>query len=492
MSITPMRTTTEPGFSTDLRLSTLQWRAGSRTAEQTFGGIHLVGIGGIGMSGIAEVLLTLGYRVSGSDLRQGQATRRLQDLGATVFFGHDASNLDADVEVVVVSSAIDDANPEVRAARDHLVPVIPRAEMLAELMRASCGVGVAGAHGKTTTTSLLAAVLAAGGFDPTIVIGGRVRSLGDTTARLGRSQYMVAEADESDGSFLLLKPTVAVITNIDREHMQHYGTMERLVSAYVEYANGVPFYGRTVLCSDCEEVRRILPRLRKRYITYGTRQDADLRAVDLEYDGLNSSFGLLRQGRAIGRVQVSMPGEHSVLNALAATAVALEFGMTVEQIAASLADFQGIRRRFEYKGEAVGISVYDDYGHHPTEIRATLAAARRGLDGRLVAVFQPHRYSRLQDLHAEFLRAFDHADEIVVTDVYAAGESPVEGVDGCSFAAELARCHPGKVRYHDGEDLAAVVVADLKPGSVVITLGAGDITQLGSKMLDHLHTRGTA
>jgi len=447
----------------------------------------LIGIGGIGMSGIAEVLRTLGYEISGSDLRESDSTRRLSRQGAEILFGHDAGNLDPDTDVVVVSSAIDDANPEVREARRLRIPVIPRAEMLAELMRVKCGVAVAGAHGKTTTTSLIGSVLGNGGFDPTLVIGGRLKSLGGTNARLGNSRYMVVEADESDGTFLLLKPTVAVVTNIDREHLNYYRTMERLIDAYVSFINGIPFFGRSILCTDCPEVAGLLGRLKKRHTTYGTGVEADFRAVDVGYEGLRSSFDVVHRGVGLGRIEVAMPGKHMVLNSLAAVAVGMEFGMTFSDCAASLAHFDGIMRRFEIKGERGGVMVVDDYGHHPTEIRATLAAARSGFDRRIVAVFQPHRYSRVADLFQDFAGAFGDADEVLVTDIYGAGEAAVEGIDARSLSEAVERLHNGTVRYLPAVPaLADQVAALLRPGDLVLTLGAGDITRLGQEILARL------
>jgi len=460
----------------------------SEHAERRLGRIHLVGIGGIGMSGIAEVLLTLGYSVTGSDLQESDATKRLAGMGASIAVGHDENNVDDSTEVVVISSAVDDANPEVRAARRLRVPVIPRAEMLAELMRVKCGVAVAGAHGKTTTTSLVAAVLGQGGFDPTLVIGGRLKSLGGTNARLGRSRYMVAEADESDGSFLLLKPTVAVVTNIDREHMTYYGNMERLVDAYVAFINGIPFYGRAVLCTDCSEIRSLLPRLKKRYTTYGTDASADLRAVEITPQGVSTTFDVVARGAVLGKVQVHLPGTHFVLNSLAAIAVGLEFGVSFDDCAAALGAFDGIMRRFEVKGEAAGVTVVDDYAHHPTEIRATLAAARSAYpERRIVAVFQPHRYTRTLDLFKEFTTAFEHADLVVVTDIYAAGETPAEGIDGRSLAEAVRRLHRGQVVYEPaGAALAGRAAALAHPGDLLLTLGAGDVTKLGPEILARL------
>jgi UDP-N-acetylmuramate--alanine ligase len=460
---------------------------GAPAQAQSLGRIHFVGIGGIGMSGIAEVLLTLGYKVSGSDLGHTEITERLAALGAAVSYGHDAAHVDDDVDVVVVSSAVDDANPEVRNARSLRIPVIPRAEMLAELMRVKCGVAVAGAHGKTTTTSLVAAVLAGAGVDPTVVIGGRLKSLGGTNARLGTSRYMVAEADESDGSFLLLKPTICVVTNIDREHMGYYGTMERLEDAYLSFINSTPFFGRAVLCFDDERVASLLPRIKKRFLSYGTSLHCDVAAVDVAHEGLATTFDVLHRGVALGRARVAMPGKHSALNALAAIAVGLEFGIPFERSVAALAAFEGIMRRFEIKGTAAGVTVVDDYGHHPTEIRATLAAARCCFDRRVLAVFQPHRYSRTADLFHEFTQAFGDADTVFVTDIYAAGERPIDGIDAAGLAAAIARRHGGEVCYEPaGERLAAAVASKASAGDVVLTLGAGDITRLGPKILEAL------
>ncbi len=448
--------------------------------------VHFVGIGGIGMSGIAEVLATLGYAVSGSDLNRSEATDRLTEMGAQIAFGHDAANITSDTDVVVVSSAVDDSNPEVSEARAQRIPVIPRAEMLAELMRVKCGVAVAGAHGKTTTTSLVGSVLGRGGLDPTLVIGGRLKALGGTNARLGRSRYMVVEADESDGTFLLIKPTLAVVTNIDREHMAYYGTMDRLTNAYAEFINGIPFFGRAVVCTDCEHLRSLLGRIRKRHTTYGTSADCDFRAVEIDYDGFHSSFDVISRGVALGRVEIAMPGAHMVLNSLAAMVVGMEFGMTFEACRDALASFDGIMRRFEVKGERGGVLVVDDYGHHPTEIRATLAAARRGFSRRIVAVFQPHRYTRVYDLFNEFVRAFGDADEVIVTDVYAAGESAMEGIDGASIAQAIEACGTSARYVASGPGLAETVASALEAGDLLLTMGAGDITRLGPEVLARL------
>jgi UDP-N-acetylmuramate--alanine ligase len=449
--------------------------------------VHLVGIGGIGMSGIAEVLLTSGHTVTGSDLHESEATKRLGELGAEIRFGHDSSHVGPETDVVVISSAVSESNPEVRAARRLHIPVIPRAEMLAELMRPNFGIAVAGAHGKTTTTSLVAAVLGDGGFDPTLVIGGRLNSLGGTNARLGGSRYMVAEADESDGSFLLLRPTLCVVTNVDREHMSFYGTMDCLIDAYVSFINTIPFYGRAILCTDCQRVTALLDRVNKRFVTYGTNAECDLAARDIEVQGLRTEFEVLHRGVSLGRVGISMPGRHVALNALAAIAIGLELGIDFRTAAHALASFGGIQRRFEVKGVQDDVTVVDDYGHHPTEIRATLAAARQGFSGRVIAVFQPHRYSRTADLFHEFTEAFEDADVVVVTDIYAAGEEPVDAISGSGLAAATARNHRGMVQYRPaGPDLAADVARLARSGDVVITLGAGDITKLGPKILVEL------
>ncbi len=485
------RTTLQPQVGARPAWTEIDRAAFALSDTRRIGRVHLVGIGGIGMSGIAEVLLTLGYEISGSDLQLSETVERLRGLGATISLAHDADNIDNETDVVVVSSAVDDANPEVRAARALRIPVIPRAEMLAELMRVKCGIAVAGAHGKTTTTSLVATVLAEAGMDPTVVIGGRLNSLGQANARLGNSRYLVAEADESDGSFLMLRPTVSVVTNVDREHMDYYGSMGRLVDAYVCFINATPFYGRAVVCSDCEEIAGLLARVKKRYLTYGTAVDADFRAVEIAYQGLTTSFEVLHRGVALGRVSIEMPGLHSVRNALAALAVGLEFGVGFETCAAALGQFGGVLRRFELKGQAAGVTVVDDYGHHPTEIMATLGAARNSFDRRIVAVFQPHRYSRTKDLFVEFAGAFDDADVVLVTDVYAAGEEPIEGITAELLVEALARRHRGEVRYVPrGSGLAAAAANAAVAGDLVITLGAGDITKVGPEVLKNLGDLG--
>jgi len=449
--------------------------------------IHFIGVGGSGMSGIAEVLLTMGYQVSGSDLKASDVTERIVKLGGRVFIGHSASNVEG-AQVVVFSTAVAGDNPELVRARAMGVPVIGRADMLAELMRMKYGIAVGGAHGKTTTTSLIAAVLGRGGLDPTIVVGGRLRALG-TNARLGYGQFLVAEADESDGSFLRLAPAVTVITNIDREHLDHYKDLDEIRQAFVYFANRVPFYGVTVLCADDPGVRAILPRVTKRAMLYGTTQDADVRAEDIRPEPHGSRFRVVHAGRALGEIALQVPGRHNVLNALAAVAVGLELEIGFEHIAEALAGFHGVARRFETRGEADGVRVVDDYGHHPTEIAATLAAAR-GLGGRRLVVFQPHRYSRTQSLAEEFGRCFDDADRVWVLDVYPAGEAPIPGVSGRTVVEKAMQHGKTEIGYAaDSTTVAGQVAAEARSGDVVITLGAGDVWKLGDEILARLKTR---
>ncbi len=451
--------------------------------------IHLVGIGGAGMSGIAEVLLTLGYKVTGSDLHESETTRRLQELGGCIFIGHQASNV-GEAQVVVISSAVAPTNPEVVEARARKIPVIPRAEMLAELMRLKYGIAIAGAHGKTTTTSMVASVLAQGGLDPTIVIGGKVNALG-SHARLGRGDLLVAEADESDGSFLRLSPTIVAVTNIDREHLDHYGSMERLNESFLEFINKVPFYGLAVLCADDERIRSLLPRVVKRYQTYGLQEREggapDFRASDISLKQWGAEFRAHFRGKNLGPFRLATPGVHNVSNALAAIAVGMELDVPIDLIRKGLAAFTGVERRFHLRGERGGVMVVDDYGHHPTEIKATLAAAKQGWDRRVVVLFQPHRYTRTRDLIDEFAHAFDRADVLFVTDIYAAGEQPLPGVSGEKLAAAVrAAGHPSVIWVERKETLPDQVLPVLKPGDLVITLGAGDIWKAGLGLLDRL------
>lgn len=451
--------------------------------------IHLVGIGGAGMSGIAEVLLTLGYTVTGSDLHDSDTIRRLEELGGRIFIGHRESNI-GEAQVVVISSAVSATNPEVVAAKAKVVPVIPRAEMLAELMRLKYGIAIAGAHGKTTTTSMVAAVLAQAGLDPTIVIGGKVNALG-SHARLGRGDLLVAEADESDGSFLKLSPTIVAVTNIDREHLDHYGTVERLQEAFLEFINRTPFYGLAVLCADDDRLRTLLPRVVKRYQTYGvgssTGTPPDFRAADIVLKKGGSEFRASFRGRNLGPFRLFAPGVHNVSNALAAIAVGMELDVPTDLIRKGLASFTGVERRFQVRGEKNGIIVVDDYGHHPTEIRATLSAARQGWERRLVVLFQPHRYSRTRDLLDEFARSFDQADSLFVTEVYPAGEPAIPGVTGEKLAEAVRTAgHPSVTWVDRKELLAERVLPWLKPGDMVITLGAGDIWKAGLELLERL------
>jgi UDP-N-acetylmuramate--alanine ligase len=447
--------------------------------------IHFVGVGGIGMSGIAEVLLNLGYQVSGSDLRAGETTDRLSSLGGRIFLGHEAANVEG-AQVVVYSTAVKPDNPELLAARAHGIPVIPRADMLAELMRMKYGVAVAGSHGKTTTTSLVAAVLARGGLDPTIVVGGRLQSIG-SNARLGRGQFLVAEADESDGSFLRLSPAVAVITNVDREHLDHHGSLEELRQAFVYFANRVPFYGVTLLCADDPQVRGLLPQVTKRTVLYGTAADAAVRAEDVRFDASGATFRVIVDGAERGPVRLSLPGLHNVRNALAAVAVGLELEVAFPHIVSGLEGFRGVGRRFELRGEAGGVRVVDDYGHHPTEVAATLAAARGVTSGRVLVLFQPHRYSRTALLHREFAASFGDADRVWVLDVYAAGEAPIPGVSARSIVDSAAAAGQGHVAYApDAARAVEEAAREARPGDLVLTLGAGDVWRLGERVLERL------
>jgi UDP-N-acetylmuramate--alanine ligase len=447
--------------------------------------IHFVGIGGIGMSGIAEVLLNLGYPVSGSDVRDGEVTRRLATLGARVTIGHAAGNVAA-ADVVVVSSAVKGDNPEVAAARARDIPVIPRAEMLGELMRVKDGVAVAGSHGKTTTTTMIAVILAQAGLDPTVVIGGKARAFG-SNARLGQGELLVAEADESDGSFRHLFPTVAVITNIDREHLDHFGSIEALEAAFFDFAEKVPFYGQVVLGVDSPLVARLAPRLGKRHVSYGLRA-GDYRGeiVDARPDG--TRFRIRVRGRDRGEAHIRMPGVHYAENALAALCVADYLGVSFADYGEALAGFQGVDRRFSVRGEAAGVLVVDDYGHHPTELAATVAAAR--LHGRrLVVAFQPHRYSRTRDLLADFAPALAGADEVLLTDIYAAGEPPIPGVTAEAMLATFPKAGPRVAHVPRGE-LTAALAAAARPGDLVLCLGAGDVTAVAGELLAALAARG--
>ena len=454
--------------------------------------LHFVGIGGIGMSGIAELVANLGYRVSGSDARRSDITDRLAALGVRIDEGHDAAHV-ADADVVVVSSAIATDNPEVVAARGRHVPVIPRAEMLAELMRLRVGIAVAGAHGKTTTTSMVALMLERAGLDPTAVIGGRLSAFG-SNAKLGRGQFMVVEADESDRSFLKLSPTIAVVTNIDREHMDAYGSFDRLVEAFRDFADRVPFYGAVIACIDDAAVRALLPSLGRRTITYGFSADADVHGLEPKGDGRSSGCRVIYRVRGVpdgvgqGTLELPVPGRHNVLNALAAITVGLELGVPFDRMQAALADFGGAERRYQIRGTRAGVTVVDDYGHHPTEIAAVLRAAREGHPARLVVVFQPHRFSRTRDLLDDFGPALAQADVVMLTDIYAAGEAAIPGVTLDALARAVAPHVARLVVTPRLEDVPAVIAGDARPGDLVITLGAGSIAGLADRLLAALST----
>jgi UDP-N-acetylmuramate--alanine ligase len=429
------------------------------------------------MSGLAEILRTLRFDVSGSDLKEGETTRRLARLGVRIDVGHRAQNTEG-ADVVVYSSAIQASNPELLQAKRAGIPVVSRAEMLAELMRVKYGVAIAGSHGKTTTTSLVATILSAAGFDPTVVVGGRMAALG-TNARLGEGDLLVAEADESDGSFLRLTPTIAVVTNIDPEHLDHYGTHEKLKEAFVEFVEKVPFYGLAVLCLDHPDVQLMLPRVQRRHVTYGLSPQADYSARHVEYAGTSVRFSGYRRGEPLGEFNLRMPGIHNVLNALAAIAVGDELAVPIDVMKESLAQFHGVARRFTVVGEIDGVALVDDYGHHPAEIRATLAAARRAYNGRVITVFQPHRYTRTQSLFDEFARAFNDCDELLVVPVYAAGEQPIAGVSAGRLAEAIATHGHHNVRYFDDLNLVAeTLAADLTSGDVIVALGAGDVNKV--------------
>jgi UDP-N-acetylmuramate--alanine ligase len=449
---------------------------------RNFQRIHLVGIGGIGMSGIAEVLLTLGYSVSGSDLKSTAITERLAGLGATVHYGHAPEHVEG-AHVVVVSSAVHQDNSEVQEAHRSKIPVIPRAEMLAELMRLKYGIAVAGAHGKTTTTSMTASVLSAAGLDPTFVVGGRVNAVG-TTARLGRGEYMVVEADESDRSFLLLAPVVAVVTTIDREHLDQYSSLEDIQSAFLQFVNRVPFYGASILCLDEPNVQAILPGVRRPVITYGTSSQADLVILDVALKGPQSDFRLRFRGEDLGAFRLNAPpGIHNVRNAAAAAAVGLYLNIHADLIREVLEKFQGVGRRFEVKGVFHGVTLIDDYGHHPAEIRATLEAARGCNYDRLLVLFQPHRYTRTQHLWDDFCRAFNHVDLLVLTEIYPAGEPAIEGITGEGLAAAVSAAGHKSVRYWASmADALEELLREARPGDAILTIGAGSVGRTAEEL----------
>jgi UDP-N-acetylmuramate--alanine ligase len=455
---------------------------------RNFQRIHLVGIGGIGMSGIAEVLLTLGYSVSGSDTKPSTITERLQNLGAVIHEGHRATNV-AGAHVVVTSSAIKSENPEVVEAHKRKIPVIPRAEMLAELMRLKYGIAVGGAHGKTTTTSMVASILTAAQLDPTFVIGGKVNQAG-TTARLGRGEYFVVEADESDRSFLLFAPVVAVVTTIDREHLDQYSSLEDIQGAFVQFVNRVPFYGAAIVCLDEPNVQAIIPSVKRPILTYGTSSQADLVISDIKLEGLASEFRLTYKDEDLGVFRLPHPpGIHNVRNAAAAAAVALYLNVPVELIKQGLAKFGGVGRRFDIKGTVNDITVIDDYGHHPVEIRATLEAARGCKFNRLLVLFQPHRYSRTQHLWDEFRLAFNQADILVLTDIYAASEAPIPGVSSEALAAAISEAGHKNVHYlRSMQDSIEFLLKNAKPGDAILTVGAGSVSRASNELMTLLGT----
>lgn len=445
--------------------------------------IHMVGIGGAGMSGIAEVLLSLGYEISGSDLSDSAVVRHLREMGASVAVGHAAENV-GDVQVLVKSTAVNADNPEVEEARRRNIAIIPRAEMLAELMRLRQGVAIAGTHGKTTTTSLTAAIFDAAGFDPTVIIGGRLNVYG-ANAHLGRGDYLIAEADESDGSFLCLLPIINVVTNVDEEHLDYYRSREAIDAAFVQFMNNVPFYGVNVVCGDDPGVRALLPRVKRPVLTYGFAQENRLRAVLLS-SGLPSCFEVWHGHEKLGDVTLPQPGRHNILNALGAICAAMEAGISFSACVDGLQAFSGVNRRFEFKGEKNGVAVVDDYGHHPVEIAATLTTARQVYPGRrIVVAFQPHRFSRTQAQFGEFCKVFDAADCLLLTEIYAASEKPIPGVSGQSLAQGVQQVSSTPVIYFQTlEALAANLPACLRPGDVLLTLGAGTITRLGPLFLE--------
>jgi UDP-N-acetylmuramate--alanine ligase len=448
---------------------------------------HFTGIGGIGMSGIAEVLLNLGYSISGSDQKLSATTDRLEQLGATVYEGHAADNV-AGARALVVSSAVGESNPEVQEARRLNIPVIPRGELLAELMRLKYGIAVAGSHGKTTTTSMVAQILSHAGLDPTVVVGGKAAAMGGSNARVGASEFLVVESDESDGSFLRLSPILTVVTNIDREHLDHYADLDVIKAAFTDFVNKVPFYGAAILCLDDENVQSILPAVRRRPVTYGRSSQADLQPHSIEHLGSHTNFGVRARSGDLGMFHLNIPGDHNVLNATAAIAVALELHVDPEVIREGLKKFTGVARRFDVKGVVNGVTVVDDYGHHPTEIRATLAAARSVAQGKLIVLFQPHRYTRTQHLMDDFARAFHDAGRVVVLDVYAASEQPIPGVTSQALVERMRQFgHRGAEYAASADEGIALVIQDAAPGDMIVTLGAGSVSAIAPIIVEKLN-----
>jgi len=446
--------------------------------------IHFIGIGGSGMSGIAEVLLNLGYTVTGSDMVETEITKRLQGLGGRIYIGHSQKNIE-DADVVVYSSAVSKENPEVLSAKEKRIPIIPRAEMLAELMRLKYGIAVAGAHGKTTTTSMISIVLSTAGLDPTVVIGGRFNDIG-SNARLGSSEYLVAESDESDGSFLKLSPIIAVVTNIDEEHLDYYQDISQIKDTFLQFMNKVPFYGSVILCLDNENLQAVIDKIERRVITYGLTKEAQIRAEDILFDGFSSEFTVIFEGNTLGRIRLKVPGIHYVSNALAAVAVGLDLEIEFEKILDALGAYSGVQRRFQITGEANGVTIIDDYAHHPTEIAATLVAIK-STKRRVVAVFQPHRYTRTKALSKGFGQCFNDADMVIVTNIYGAGEKPIEGVDASLVVKSLVEAGHSRVIFlQTFEEIIDFLHRFICPQDVVVTLGAGNIWKVGKRLWEEL------
>lgn len=450
--------------------------------------VHFVGIGGVGMSGIAEILIALGFRVSGSDLRNSETVQKLQSMGAKIWVGHNSDHLEK-ADVVVFSSAVREDNPEIVAAHQRRIPVIPRAEMLAELMRMQTSIAVAGMHGKTTTTSMIASILSHAALDPTVVIGGKLDTLGGG-ARLGQGDLLVAEADESDRSFLKLYPTIAIITNMDLEHLDCYSSIEEIRTTFLEFINRIPFYGYAIVCLDDPEVQNIIPFIKKRFVTYGLSSQAVIRGVNPILEGTSSRFSVYREDRMLGEICLPMPGIHNVLDALAAISVADVFEVPFQKTKEALDSFPGVQRRFTLRGTAAGVRVIDDYGHHPAEIKAVLNAALQVAQKRIAVLFQPHRYTRTQALFEQFLTAFDHADLLYIMDIYPASERPIEGVSGEAVCKGIqSRGHKSCRFLSDRKTIPLEIARDLQEGDMLITLGAGDVTRLGPEILEELQRK---
>ncbi|MGD0035812.1 MAG: UDP-N-acetylmuramate--L-alanine ligase [Bacteroidota bacterium] len=447
--------------------------------------LHFVGIGGIGMSGIAEILLDQGFKVSGSDRALSEVTERLQNLGAIVFEGHHASNIANDVDTVVYSSAVQPDNPEILYAQRRKIPIVRRAEMLAEVMRLKYGIGIAGTHGKTTTTSMTSLVLMEGGLDPTVIVGGKLSGLGGTNARLGRGEFIVVEADEFDRSFLSISPTIAVLTTLETDHLDCYRDLEDIKSAFIQFANKVPFYGFVILCLDEPALLDIMPNLsKKKIITYGLNPQADVQAIDIRHKDNTTTYTIIRGNKELGTITLQVPGKHNVQNSLGAIAVGLELGVPFEKIKSGIEKFAGVYRRWEKKGEVNGIAVYDDYAHHPTECRATLSGVKAGWRRRVVCVFQPHLYSRTRDFYEDFGKSFLLSDVLVVTDVYPAREEPIQGVTGELIVNAAKQFGHKDVHYvSDKKQVPAFLKTIVKPGDIIITMGAGDIWKYGEEFL---------